>query len=260
MGKHDRCFIEVFDRVGNLKDPNAITKIYFQNIPDEMAWGRDVAMQSVNIVGRNTPSYHYAGGETLLTMQLDFYAEEQDRLDVLRKTKWLESLTYNQGVLNAPPRVIIGFGDMFSVGGDKNPLWVIKDIKPRYSLPHAFYDYLPTQVYIDITFARWAERPINGNDIRSGYDPTAYPPPTDADYASSKLRNSVYVKSAVSNKSTSFGDSIKAAYAPTSLNIGGLDRNVDAAEALRMSTKTSAIKVIEQIIEYGRIGYSLTKF
>lgn len=70
-------------------------QLYIQFVPPDLKVNRSVSIQEVQVVGRNNPFYQYTGGAKTLSLQLDFYAEEESREDVIRSCEWLEALTYN---------------------------------------------------------------------------------------------------------------------------------------------------------------------
>jgi hypothetical protein len=136
-------------------------KLEIQYIPSNLGIERNSKMNEVAIVGRNTPQYQYLGGETLLKMRLDFHAVEEDRSDVIRKCRWLESLTYNDGYDKAPEKIQLVWGSLY-----RKQIWVIKSVNYDLSLFDAGYGYLPRQAYVDITLGLAPEQNLRVADIR----------------------------------------------------------------------------------------------
>lgn len=122
-----------------------IEKLEFQFVPDEMHIDRNMKVEGVAIVGKNIPDYQYTGGETRLPLRLDFHCEDEDRKDVMYKVKWLESLTYNEGLTKSPPQLKVVYGDMY-----KNEIWEVLSFYARLSLFDQEYGFLPKQAYVDI--------------------------------------------------------------------------------------------------------------
>lgn len=137
-------------------------KIEIQFVPREIAISRVSAIQTIAIVGRNNPFYQYTGGETTMPIQLDFYAEDEDRKDVLRKVRFLESLSINNGYKNPPQRIHLIFGDIF-----KNEMWVIKSVKTKLSNFDKPYGMLPKQAYVDLELALDTNVNLTRKDLRN---------------------------------------------------------------------------------------------
>lgn len=127
---------------------NPESRLYIQFVPAELNIQRNSSTQAVQIVGRNNPLYQYTAGEKLLSFQLDFYADVEDKSDVIEKCKWLESLTYNDGYSKPPERVKLVWGDLF-----KDELWIVKTVNYKLSMFDKEKGFLPRQAYVDISFA-----------------------------------------------------------------------------------------------------------
>jgi len=123
-------------------------RLYIQFVPDELNITRSASVQSVQIVGRNNPLYQYTAGEKLLSLKLDFYAEEENRKDVIEKCKWLEALAYNDGYEKPPEKVKLVFGELFT-----DELWSVKNVNYTLSNFNKEYGFLPQQAYVDISLA-----------------------------------------------------------------------------------------------------------
>lgn len=123
-------------------------RMEIQFVPENLVLERSPDVSAVKIIGRNVPKYQYTGGETTLSMRLDFYAEEQNRVTVARRCRWLEALTHNDAGTAPAKRVTLMFGQLY-----KDDLWVVKSVRTEYSnfsRPHGF---LPQQAYVDIVLA-----------------------------------------------------------------------------------------------------------
>lgn len=84
---------------------NPINKIEIQNIPLSLDYNFDNKLQAIASPGRNNPLYHYTGSEDSLEFELSWYATEQSRSDVIKKCKWLEAMSKNDG-WSKPPRMV----------------------------------------------------------------------------------------------------------------------------------------------------------
>ena len=124
------------------------SRLYIQFVPPELNIQRNSSVQAVQIVGRNNPLYQYTAGEKLLSFQLDFYADEESKMDVINNCKWLEALTYNEGYSKPPERVKLVWGDLF-----QDELWIVKTVNYKLSLFDKEKGFLPRQAYVDISLA-----------------------------------------------------------------------------------------------------------
>ena len=127
-----------------VSDPEKRLNIQF--VPPELNFQRSASIQAVQIVGRNNPLYQYTAGEKILSLQLDFFAQEEDRQDVLRKCQWLEALAYNDGYEKPPERIKLVWGDLF-----KDELWIVKSVNYKVSLFNKEKGFLPQQAIVDIS-------------------------------------------------------------------------------------------------------------
>lgn len=123
-------------------------RLQIQFVPAELSIQRNSSTQAVQIVGRNNPLYQYTAGEKLLSLQLDFYSDEENRQDVIRNCEWLEALTYNDGYARPPERVMLVWGDLF-----QSQLWTVKSVQYKLSNFDKVYGMLPKQAYVDISLA-----------------------------------------------------------------------------------------------------------
>lgn len=120
-----------------------------QYVPPKITINRNPNVAAVAIVGRNTPRYHYLGGTTEITLDLDFHSEQANREDVISKVKWLESLAYSDGFNTEPEQVRLTFGKLFRA----NEIFVIKAFSADLSLFDDNAGYLPRQAYVKLTLA-----------------------------------------------------------------------------------------------------------
>lgn len=136
-------------------------KIEIQFVPSEIAITRSASIQTIGIVGRNNPLYQYTGGETSMPLSLDFYAQDEDRKDVLRTIRFLESLAVNNGYRNPPQRIHLVFGDIF-----KHEMWTIKSVKYRLGNFDKQYGFLPKQGYVDLELVLDTRKNLTTRDLR----------------------------------------------------------------------------------------------
>lgn len=136
-------------------------RLEVQFVPKDIPWSRNANLSAVEVVGRNHPKYHFTGGEDQVGLQLDFYSDEENREDVLRKVRWLQSLTYNDGY-NAPARnVKIVFGRLF-----QKEIWAVANVNAVLSSFNSNYGMLPQRAMVDITFKLDPKTNLRLSDVR----------------------------------------------------------------------------------------------
>jgi len=84
--------------------------IALQNIPLELAYEGDSNFNVIKGIARNNPHYQYTGSEDTLEFDVDWYAEKDNRMDVINNCRWLEALTKGDGYCDAIHRVMIIWG------------------------------------------------------------------------------------------------------------------------------------------------------
>jgi len=242
----DNCYLIDLDN-----EDIADSKLEFQFIPKAFERNRAVNMDSVAIVGKNVPSYHYTGGETTLSFELDFFAEEISRNDVMRRCNWLESLTYNEGRLVYPHRVVLSFGKMF-----RNQVWVVKSCSTTYDNFNKKHGFLPQQAYVRLTLGLWAELPLNASDIKRGFD-------SAIDNVGELTNEEAMRYLQTSNTAIGLESSAENSNARINANVlnsvEGIDRNVKAKELIQASKRAKNIKLIEKGVDFAKLGLAVSK-
>lgn len=108
------------DRIQEMKphqpviiDLITLERLYLQGLPHQISVEPDSQWVALETVGRNNPFYHFTGSEDIIKFDLSWYSNIASRDDVIKKVKWLESLTKNDGYDGAPHPVKLVFGDLF---------------------------------------------------------------------------------------------------------------------------------------------------
>jgi hypothetical protein len=118
----------------------------FQFVPSTINYRRKASYANVDVIMRNIPKPHYTGGDASMSFQLDYFAEQEDRSDVVNRVRELEAATYADG-FNSPPAIVkVVWGKMF-----REELWVITDFNAKYSDFRPMNGFLPQQAYVDLT-------------------------------------------------------------------------------------------------------------
>lgn len=90
-----------------------LKRIFFQGLPLELEIAGDSNFATMASMGRNNPFYHFTGSEDVIKFNLSWFAAVEEQDDVLKKCKWLHSLTKNNGYKKRVHHVQFSFGDMF---------------------------------------------------------------------------------------------------------------------------------------------------
>lgn len=139
----------------------SLERLEIQFVPPEISPERTANWAEIVIVGRNNPLHHYTGGSNSLSLTLDFHAEEESREDVIRKCRLLESWSMNDGWSNPPERIKLTFGKLFK----EDEVWIIKAVKPTYSLFSPEHGMLPRQAMVQIDLALDTDRNRKVRDV-----------------------------------------------------------------------------------------------
>lgn len=136
-------------------------RLEIQFVPKEFSYGSTAKMAKIEVVGRNNPLHHYTGGDDNLSFQLDFFAEEESRKDVLKKVKWIQSLRYNDGNFAPKKNISIVFGNLF-----RNEIWTVDSVQVKYSDFDSLHDFLPQQAFVDIKLSLDPIKNLRIKDVR----------------------------------------------------------------------------------------------
>lgn len=139
----------------------SLERLEIQFVPATIDVERNANYPEIAVVGRNTPQYHFTGGNESLPLKLDFFAAEENREDVRKKCQWLKSLTYSDGFKKPPQKVKLVYGDLF-----KDEEWVVKSVKISYSMFSKPHGFLPQQAYVDIVLGLDPSKNLTWNDIK----------------------------------------------------------------------------------------------
>lgn len=145
----------------SLQPPNE--RLEFQFLPQEIKVNRGIKAGQIDVVGRNTPKYHVTGGDKTIQFELDFYAEDEQRLEVMQKLEWLESLTFNNGKKSdkGVERVKLVFGDMF-----KDEVWFLTAFSYTARGFSPDHNYMPYFAKASITLALDTQKDRLKDDVK----------------------------------------------------------------------------------------------
>lgn len=135
-------------------------RLYFQTIPGSLEYNPQSNWVTIAAAGRNNPIYHYSGGEDILNFTITWYSALESREDVLKKCKWLESLTRNDGYDNKPHHVQFVMGELF-----KDAKWVVNGAKYTLTNFNREKGMMPQLAIQEISLYRVSEKNRGRKDI-----------------------------------------------------------------------------------------------
>lgn len=142
-------------------DEPQLNRLRLQYMPMQVQWQRSAKFDAIAIIGRNEDLHHYSGGQTQVSMSIDFYANDPDATNAKASINFLESLQYSAQD-RAPSRVQLIMGRMF-----EGTLWLLQSMSVTYSVFEPNKQWLPRYAVAQCTFIRDTERDLFSNDIRT---------------------------------------------------------------------------------------------
>jgi len=143
---------------------NTGRRLEIQFMPSVISNERTADVSTMKIVGRSTPKYQIVGGEEILKLTLDFFADELSRQSVMAKCQWLKSLTYTDGSKNPATRVALIFGKLFN-----KEKWTVRRVNIDYSNFNKKYGFLPQQATVDIELVLDTDTNLEWQDVLPDY-------------------------------------------------------------------------------------------
>lgn len=137
-------------------------RIEIQFVPNSIDLTRDANFTEIMVVARNNPKYHYVNGKDSMRFTVEFYSDEKSRTDVIRKVRWLKSLTMNDGYNKGLKRVLVKFGDIFK----DNETWLLKSVKSSLSHFDNENGFLPLRAICDLEFVLDPNTNLLKDDVR----------------------------------------------------------------------------------------------
>jgi hypothetical protein len=129
-----------------------LEKLFFQTIPLTLKYSPDTSWVAIASAARNTPVYQYVGAEDSIAFTLSWYCNHDSYLDVLKKCKWLESLSKSDGYAEKPHLVQFAFGELF-----RDSKWLVKSAPYEFSLFDREQGMLPKLATQEVTLVRLQE-------------------------------------------------------------------------------------------------------
>lgn len=148
-GSIDEGFVDQRPWQPYIMDTETFEVLFLQTIPNEIAENSELTFVAHAAAGRNTPLYQYTGGEDDISFTVSWYANRVHKQDVLKKIKWLKSISKNNGYADQPHIVLFSFGELF-----KKSKWIVYNVTVRWSLFDREKGMMPCLAYTDITLKR----------------------------------------------------------------------------------------------------------
>ena len=79
-------------------------------IPKELEWNSESAFAAIKPIGRNNPNYHFTGSEDKLEFEIDWYAFDWGRREVIENCRKIEALSKADGYTFRPHKVKLLWG------------------------------------------------------------------------------------------------------------------------------------------------------
>lgn len=158
MDKLKKTFVTRHDAM--LVDLVSGEKLHFQGLPNQIEINPEASWATIKPFGRNNPHYHFTGSEDTITFEVSWYAEEENRQDVIEKCKWLESLTKADGYTAGPHPVALIWGTMFR--SYKFIVFSAPYTMSLFSKEHGMLPQLATQT---ITLKRVTEKNLTLSEV-----------------------------------------------------------------------------------------------
>lgn len=140
---------------------STLERLEIQFVPSMLSINRDPTVQQVEIVGANLPRTQQQGGGRTLTLDLDFYADDNDRMQAIKKCRQLESYTYREGQRKPAEKVRLIFGDMF-----QQEIWSVQKVSYDLKQFHKLHGFLPVQAYAKVTLIQDGSLEPSASSVR----------------------------------------------------------------------------------------------
>lgn len=141
-------------------DLNTLGRIYFQGLPQQIEVGGESNWVTLASMNRNNPFYHFTNSEDILKFTISWYANEESQEDVLKKCKWLRSLSKTDGNGKRPHHVQFSFGGLFKAGE-----FIVVEAPYTISLFNRELGMLPRLATQELTLKRVTEKNLTYSDL-----------------------------------------------------------------------------------------------
>lgn len=137
-----------------------LERLHFQFIPEKLPYSRKPKIGKIEVPGQNLPGAHYSSGESGLDLEIEFYTQEEDRADVIRRCKWLEALCWSDRGIAPPQLVRLVWGRLY-----RDQTWYVSDYKEEAEDFHPDHGLLPVYAKVKITLERWSNENLGIDEV-----------------------------------------------------------------------------------------------
>lgn len=125
-------------------------KLGLMGIPKVLDYNPTIKHAVIAPFGKNNSNRHYTGGDDTLELELSWWAEENDRTDVISRCKWLEAMSKADGDFGRPHLTRLMWGTMFA-----KSVWIITGAPYQMTDFNAEYGMRPTHAIQRVSLARY---------------------------------------------------------------------------------------------------------
>lgn len=138
------------------------TRQMIQFVPEIVSVPRTASIQKFAVVGNNNELFAYTTGAESLSLNLEFYAQDDGRREVFEAVNWLKSLTLSDGIAGKYKKVLLVFGDLF-----KYDTWIITAVTPDYQYLSAQHNWMPLRAKCRVDLMLDPDRNLKIDDVRN---------------------------------------------------------------------------------------------
>lgn len=110
-----------------------------QGMPTVLNYDSNSRFHASNSPGRNGPLYIFSGSEDVLEFELSWFTNDPNKIDVIARCKWLETMTKADGYAGRPHYAKFKWGKLFD-----QSIWLITSAKYTLANFDKQFGYLPT--------------------------------------------------------------------------------------------------------------------
>lgn len=129
-----------------------LEKLTLQTVPLEVNVDPNANWVALASLGRNIPGWQFTGAEETITFDITWYCDDESRQDVIKKCKWLTSLSLADGYDAEPHPIQFIFGELF-----KDSKFIITQAPYKLSLFDRAHGMMPHLANQSITLKKISE-------------------------------------------------------------------------------------------------------
>jgi len=119
----DTISIVDIDYKDSQKNTRGYSYLTLPFVPRELSYEASSKFIGIATMGRNNPYYQFTGSEDTLQFDIDWFAQTDNRQDVINSCRWVEALTKSNGYIENPHRVKLVWGQDDLLWSDY--IWVV---------------------------------------------------------------------------------------------------------------------------------------